>query len=171
MIRLAKITDMDEILTVANDAIANLKADNVNQWQNGYPNKEVFLNDITNKTLFVYEDNGIQGICNLSLESDPSYDIIENGAWLTNGKYLVIHRIAVSSNVIGKGVARKLFAFAIDYGLNNNIGSIRIDTHRDNIRMMGILKKMGFVKCGVINLLNYNDGDSSRDAYELSINR
>jgi RimJ/RimL family protein N-acetyltransferase len=169
MIRLARVADIEGILSVANDAIANLHADNVDQWQNGYPNKEVFLNDIKNQTLFVYEDKEIQGVCNLSLERDPSYDIIENGEWLTNGKYLVIHRIAVSTKVIGKGVARKLFAFAIDYGRNNNVGSIRIDTHSNNKRMMGTLKNAGFIKCGVINLLNYNDGDSSRDAYEFLI--
>ena len=171
MIRLAKVTDIEGILAVANDAIANLKADNVNQWQNGYPNREVFLNDIKNQTLFVYDDNGIQGICNLSLERDPSYDIIENGAWITNGNYLVIHRIAVSTKVIGSGVARQLFEFAIDYGQNNNVRSIRIDTHRDNKRMMGILRKVGFIKCGIIHLINYNDGDNSRDAYELLIDK
>ena len=51
-IRLAKITDLEDILKIK--AIAYnfmLSKDNKNQWVDDYPQKELLLNDIKNKHL------------------------------------------------------------------------------------------------------------------------
>ncbi|MBO7240669.1 MAG: GNAT family N-acetyltransferase, partial [Bacteroidaceae bacterium] len=71
--------------------------------------------------------------------------------------YHVIHRIAVTAP--GKGYAQKMFDWAL--GLTE---TIRIDTHRDNVIMHHILRKYGFIYCGVIYLAN----GEARDAYQLS---
>ena len=41
-----------------------------------------------------------------------------------------------------------------DIAKENNIKSIRIDTHKDNIPMQRALAKHGFIKCGIIHLAN-----------------
>ena len=67
------------------------------------------------------------------------------GAWPDDAPYLTIHRLA--SNGKAHGVAKACFAFCAARGL-----ALRIDTHRDNTVMQDLLRKNGFVYCGVIHL-------------------
>lgn len=167
IIRKANINDIDGILMIVNDAVALLKSNKVNQWQNGYPNREVFLNDIKKGTLYVAcDEDVIAGVCNLCFDKDPSYEKVYLGNWLTNDNYLVIHRIAVKKEYYHKGVANMMFSFSEELALNNNVKSIKIDTHKDNIPMKQILKRNGYQECGIIYLVNYADQDKERVAYE-----
>lgn len=77
---------------------------------------------------------------------DPTYRVIENGAWHSSQKpYGVIHRVASDGET--KGVTRAAFTFGMERS-----GYLRIDTHRDNKPMQGALKKFGFQECGIIHL-------------------
>ncbi len=71
--------------------------------------------------------------------------------------YGVIHRIAVSDAVRGRGVAG--FIFDTCFAKCQNL---KIDTHRDNLPMQRALEKNGFIRCGIICLAN---GDE-RIAYQ-----
>jgi ribosomal protein S18 acetylase RimI-like enzyme len=167
IIRKANINDIDGILMIVNDAVDLLKSNNVNQWQNGYPNREVFLNDIKKGTLYVTcDENVIAGVCNLCFNKDPSYEKVYFGKWITNDDYLVIHRIAVKKEYYHKRVAKMMFSFSEELALYNNVKSIKIDTHKDNIPMNKILKNIGYQECGIIYLLNYADQDKERVAFE-----
>ncbi|MFA5543594.1 MAG: GNAT family N-acetyltransferase [Bacilli bacterium] len=169
MIRLANINDVNQIMEIVNDAINFLKENHVNQWQNGYPNREIILNDIKSNSLYVYENTEVLGFAYISSEEEPSYKIID-GAWLTLGNYMVVHRIAVKKEHTNKGIAKKLMEEAITIARSKGIKSIRVDTHRDNLVMNNFLKSLGFVKCGEILLIDYIDSDKLRTAYELIIN-
>ena len=171
MIRKANINDIEKIMLVVDDAVTLLKNKGVNQWQNGYPNPAVFKNDISLGTLWVVElDGKLAGVCNLSMEKDESYEKIYEGKWLTNdSSYMVIHRIAVKKEFYNQGIAKLMFKFAEELAMKNNIKSIRIDTHKLNIPMNDILKKLGYVKCGIIYLVNSRDEDKTRVAYEKII--
>lgn len=168
MIRQAKFNDLNTLMDIVHDAVSLLKGMNVNQWQNGYPNTEVFTDDINKGTLWVVElDGRLAGFCNLSMEDDISYQKIYEGNWLTKDKpYLVVHRLAVKKDFYKQGIAKMMFGFAEVLALKNNIKSIRVDTHRDNIPMNKILQQLGYVKCGVIYLVNFRDEDKARVAYE-----
>ena len=127
------------------------------------------MNDIKNGTLYICIRDGVNGVCNLSLEKDPSYKVIHDGRWLTvDEKYLVIHRIAINPKMARSGLASEMFQYAIDYARISGAKSIRIDTHIDNFRMKNLLKKLNFIECGKIYLVN-NDGDNMRIAYELLV--
>lgn len=174
MIRKATINDIKEIMLIINDAINLLKDNKVNQWQNGYPNEDVISCDINKETLWVVEIDGkIVGVCNLCMEDDISYAKIYDGKWLTsNTSYMVIHRIAVKKEYYHHGIAKMMFEFAEQLAKESNILSIRIDTHKLNKPMNAILEKLGYVKCGIIYLVNSRSEDKERVAYEkiLSIN-
>ena len=85
---------------------------------------------------------------------EPTYDVID-GAWLTDGPYGVIHRMASYPEVHG------IFSTIIDYAASR-YEHLRIDTHRDNRIMQHLIEKHGFTYCGIIWLL---DG-TERLAYE-----
>ncbi len=133
---------------------------NLHQWGVGYPSVEVVRDDIEQGVCYVVTD-GVDGVIEATMAfipgPDSTYSYIEDGAWLNDNPYHVIHRIAVAAP--GKGYARQMLDWAFEH-----TGTVRIDTHSDNVIMHHILRKYGFVRCGVIYLAN---GDA-RDAYQLS---
>lgn len=75
---------------------------------------------------------------------DPTYDIIENGAWIDNERpYGTIHRIASNRQLTG------VFDLVLDW-CTAHCKNIRIDTHQDNRRMIHLIEKAGFSRCGII---------------------
>jgi RimJ/RimL family protein N-acetyltransferase len=96
---------------------------------------------------------------------EPAYNDIK-GAWLTNDDYVVIHRVATSNMVKGKGVATQLFTMLEHLCIEQKVYSIKVDTNFDNVPMMKILDKVGYSYCGEI----FFHG-ASRRAYEKIINQ
>ena len=133
--------------------------DNPNQWaKSGYPEEELLRGDIAEGCSYVCEEEGrVIGtfLYRFGKDIEPTYACIEDGAWLSEEPYGVVHRIAVDGTVKGTG------AFCIEW-CYEECGHIRIDTHEDNYVMQNLLGKLGFTKCGTIYLL---DGDP-RWAYE-----
>lgn len=156
-VRLAALTDMDEITAVFDKARAFMRAHGNNaQWGNGYPSLSLLAQDIAAKQLYVMEDEGrICGVFAFIPGTDPTYLKIENGAWLSDAPYGTLHRLASDGTVHGVFNAALKFCETID-------PHIRIDTHEDNLPMRNAILKNGFRECGVIHLA---DG-SPRIAYE-----
>lgn len=163
-IRLTHIDDLQSLETIISKARKYLKDNNVDQWQDFYPDKEFLQSSIQNNTLLVLdEDTKILGMMNLSFSEDKDYNIIEQGRWLSDYDYGVIHTLAIDMDYSGNSLSSKLIEFAIAKCRENNIRSLRIDTHYDNKTMKSILKKHKFIKCGQITL---SKSGAKRDAYE-----
>ena len=91
----------------------------------------------------------------LQAELGADYRVIEDGAWLADGPYGVVHRIASAPGTRGAATYCLNWAFA-------RCGNLRIDTHADNAPMQGLLRKLGFARCGRIYIA---DG-SPREAFQ-----
>lgn len=119
---------------------------NLNQWVDGYPSKDIILEDIKLNRSYVLVDENHQIIATMMYEiaDDPTYEVIK-GAWLNDEPTGVIHRIATKINQ--KGVA----SFMIDWALNQ-CPNLKIDTHQDNVPMLRLLRKHNFTQCGNIFL-------------------
>lgn len=156
-IRKARPDDLDKIMAIYADARAYMRAhQNAEQWENGYPKRELILSDMAQGYCHVCVENGeIVGTFCYFFGEDPTYLRIYDGAWLNDAPYGVLHRIAVAMH--GKGVASFCFAYCLAACKN-----LKIDTHRDNIPMQRSLAKNGFVRCGIIHL---SDG-AERIAYQ-----
>ena len=153
--------DLDAIIEIFHYARQFMKEHgNPNQWINGYPSAELILREITNGTNYVCEnENGeiIGTFCFIPGE-DPTYARIDDGNWLNNEPYYVIHRMATNGKQ--KGVADACLKWCFEH-CNN----IRVDTHHDNLVMQNILKKYGFRRCGII----YTHNGTSRIAYQRTL--
>lgn len=159
--RKAEIADLHPVWDILRQAIIRRKADGSEQWQDGYPNPGVIQRDIERGAGFVLTDkNTIIGYAAVLVNDEPEYARIE-GKWLTNSDFVVVHRIAVSENYIGKGLAKRILGFVEDYAITNHTYSIKADTNFDNIAMMKTFEKLGYVYCGEV----YFRG-SARRAYE-----
>lgn len=160
-IRKTAMCDVDSVLFIINEAKQYFKEHTINQWQEGYPNKDAIINDINNNEGYVLEENNeILATCMISIKEDPTYNYIEDGSWLSSGKYAVIHRVATRSDQKGKGLA-SLFINEIR-NIYPTISSIRVDTHPDNTSMQQVFNKNDFIYCGIIYLANKD----KRMAYE-----
>ena len=150
ILRKATLKDSAEIWEILQNAIERRKNDGSNQWQNGYPNKETAGIDIANEVGFVLEfDKKIAGYAAIIFDLEPAYEIIE-GNWLREGKYSVIHRVAISDEFVGQGLATKLFIKIEDYVKSQEIFNIKVDTNFDNVQMLKILKKLNYTYCGEV---------------------
>lgn len=162
-IRLASLNDLDQILAIVAQAQKWLKENKINQWQNGYPNKESLEQDIAAKCCYVAIEGGkIIATVSLVVEPDINYFKIYEGKWLTDNKYISIHRIAVEQSYKNTQTASQIIVFAQEFAKSKNCDSLRVDTHEDNIAMQKFVLKNKFTYCGIIYL---QDG-AKRLAYE-----
>jgi len=121
---------------------------NQEQWGDRHPPRELIEEDIRRSKLYVCMDKDeIAAVFYFNAEDDPTYRVIEDGAWLNDEPYGVVHRIASAKGT--KGAA----TFCLNWAFEQT-GNIRIDTHEDNKPMRGLLGKLGFVHCGTIYVLN-----------------
>ena len=160
MIRKATYDDVPVLMDVFRKARGIMRSSgNMNQWNDGYPSEEVVRKDIDNGHCVVLcEDGKVVATMAFIPGPDPTYAEIYDGGWLSDAPYHVIHRIAVAEP--GHNAAKAL----LDWGFGQ-AGSIRIDTHKDNVIMHHVLSKYGFTHCGLILLAN---GDP-REAYQKDL--
>ncbi|MBE6973707.1 MAG: N-acetyltransferase [Ruminococcaceae bacterium] len=158
MIRTAAPADLPAILEVYARARSFMAANgNPTQWGTTYPAEELLEEDILLGRLFVDTVDGrICGVFMFALGDDPTYSYIEDGAWLNDSAYGVIHRVAADGTA--PGVLKRCVAFC-----RNRCPHLRIDTHADNHIMQKCIIKEGFTRCGTI----YVEDGSRRIAYEL----
>lgn len=155
-IRAAQLEDLDEILEIYTYAKKFMvETGNPTQWVGNYPQRELLEEDIANQGLFVVtEAKKICGVFYFVIGPDPTYAIIENGAWHSDQTYGTIHRIA------GNGTGG-VFGAALDY-CRSQMDYLRIDTHEDNKVMQHVVTKHGFKPCGII----YTDDGTPRIAFD-----
>ena len=55
--RLAKKSDIDDVVKLVKAAIVQMEADGIYQWDDIYPAKEDLINDIENKSLYLAIDS------------------------------------------------------------------------------------------------------------------
>ncbi len=156
-IRKAVTEDLPVILDIYRHA-RQFMAENGNpgQWGAHYPPDSLVKNDIEQKQLYVLaEDSQIHGVFLFAPGPDPTYQIIEQGSWLSDAPYGVIHRVASDGTVHG------FLRLAVRY-CEQQTPHLRIDTHRDNLIMQRAIEKNGFSRRGII----FTDDGSPRIAYE-----
>ena len=165
MIRKSTHKDIPALLLLFDEARATIAALGINQWQNGYPSREVVTLDIERGESYVYiEDGKIVATFAMLRDTEPTYDRIYDGEWLSGDtdRYVAVHRFAISLSERGRGLATKILTFVEEYAIREGKPSIRIDTHEGNVVMRKMLSKNGFSHCGTITL-EYGD---ARVAYE-----
>ena len=162
-IRKAVPEDLDTLMEIyahARDYMAS--TGNPDQWgKNKWPPRNVVEEDIQEGKSHVLEEKGdIKAVFYLDYgyHIDPCYDYIENGEWMIDTPYAVIHRIAVKEN--GKGYGARCIEAVYDL-----YGHARMDTHPDNTVMQHVLTKLGFSYQGIIYVKQDPD---PRYAFEIA---
>ena len=161
--RKATETDLNPIMNIISQAQNYFKEQGIDQWQNGYPNRQTIKQDIENGNSYVLlKDDIIVGTVAIIPGVEKTYESIYNGEWKSTGEYVTIHRIAIDSRYKRLGFATMVLDKVEEMCKNMGINSIRLDTHEENLPMQNLLKKNNYEYCGII----YLEDKSERLAFE-----
>lgn len=145
--RLANLTDLNEVMELVNHSIINMEKNNILQWDELYPIREDFIEDIEHENLYVGLCEGkIAVIFVLNKQSDEAY---RNGKWLfPDREYYVIHRLCVSPLFQNKGVGKQAMQFIERTLRRKNIQAIRLDVFSQNPYALKLYKNLGYSQVG-----------------------
>lgn len=150
--------DLDALTAIFAHARTQMAADgNPTQWGDSYPSQEQLQSDIQRGVSYTIEHDGRPcATFVFIIGADPTYTYIEEGQWLDDWlPYGTIHRIA------SNGAQRGIFHFVLEW-CSTKCKNIRIDTHKDNQRMIHLIEQTNFKRCGII----YTRDNSPRIAYQ-----
>ncbi len=158
--RKAVYSDVDEIVEIVKGGQERLRAQGIDQWQRGYPNRGSIEADVAAEVGMVLCNGGrVAAYGAVIFTGEPAYEAISGGGWLTDGPYAVVHRLCVAADFLRCGCGVE-FMRRVERFAGGRVPSVRIDTHPDNAVMQRLVKRMGFVYCGDVVI------ESRRLAYE-----
>lgn len=150
IIELAKKEEADLCGKILNDGKEFQQEQGFVQWTNDYPNIDTVYKDIETEKGYVLKIDGkIAGYLCIDFTGEPAYSDIK-GTWSIEKDYAVVHRMAFSKEFIGMGLADVAFGLIEKVCRDKKVPYIRVDTDFPNKRMQYILKKNGFVECGIV---------------------
>ncbi len=135
-----------EIYGIAREFMAS--HGNPNQWgPTNWPPEDLILNDIKDGNSYVCSDDEGHVIGTFFFthgnDVEPTYREINEGRWLDDSPYGVVHRLASDGSARGVGRFCLNWAYA-------QCGHLRVDTHGDNTVMQELVRSLGFIHCGTI---------------------
>lgn len=150
-IRKGKTSDLKQIMQMYKSCVKGMIKNNIDQWDETYPNQEIIEQDLKLKTYYVLViNNEIVGGINIDQKQDPTYLAIE---WQDKtASFFVVHRLAVKEEFWNQKIGKKLMEFTENLALKKQLTSIRLDTYSNNPKAIYFYKKLGYTKLGSINL-------------------
>ncbi|WP_136796340.1 MULTISPECIES: GNAT family N-acetyltransferase [Desulfosediminicola] len=147
-IRPAKLFDYPVIEAIVQDAIQHMRAHNIDQWDEIYPDREILETDIRQQEMYVTSRHGtICGFITINRQEAPEYSEV---AWRNSGRVLVIHRLTVSPNCQSRGFATKLMHHAEAMAAKNGYDTIRLDAFANNPRALILYERLGYHRAGMV---------------------
>lgn len=148
-IRLARQEDLDEVMAFVGEVIKQMNAQGNFQWKSDYPTRQHFSEDVEHKSLYVFTiDERVVGVVAHTLDFCEEYgQVCDNSI-----PSIVSHRLAVNPQFQGRGIAKKLIAYADQLCPEKHVNCIRGDTNIQNIPMQRVFEQLGYKNMGNISL-------------------
>ena len=139
----ANINDLEEIYSLYQNAIITMEKDNIHQWDEIYPDKDILKEDITKNQMYIGKtDNKIAVCFVLSEECDEEY---KNGFWkYPDSRFNVIHRLCVNPLFQNQGIAAKTLEYIENLSKSEGYDSIRLDCFTQNPYSKKLYDKAGY---------------------------
>lgn len=151
LFRAAATTDLDSMEHIIDQAKAALGRAGIDQWQDGYPDRAALDEDVRLGDAYVLEENGVVvGTVAVSFAGEPVYKDLTGGAWLSDGAYAVVHRMALADSHKGRGLSALFLKEIEALCVTRNVPSIKVDTHPQNMIMQALLTRSDYVPCGTV---------------------
>jgi len=146
------IDELENLYNILNDYLA--EGVNYPGWMKGiYPIRQDAVNGVKSGTLYVAKHNGkIIGSIILNHEPESAYYKVK---WEIESDYcdiFVIHTFIIHPEYMKLGIGKALMDFAVEYSIQSNIKSIRLDVYENNIPAINLYKKCGFQYIDTVDL-------------------
>jgi ribosomal protein S18 acetylase RimI-like enzyme len=147
--RKANKEDLDEIFIIVKDAVAVMDKNNIPQWDEIYPDREVLTEDVEKNQMYVCEIDGqIASIFVLNKECDEEY---KDGAWqYKDASFAVVHRLCVNPAFQNRGIGRETMLIAEKLVKESGIEAIRLDAFSKNPFALSLYEKLGYKRVGEV---------------------
>lgn len=130
------------------EAILHMQAQNIDQWDEIYPDRETLETDIRQQEMYVIEsDARICGFIIVNDDQPPEYGEVN---WNMAGRVLVIHRLTVAPDCQSQGFAQRLMRHAESLAKTNGCHTIRLDAFADNPRALKLYERLGYRRAGLV---------------------
>ena len=143
----AEPQDLNEIFLVVQSAIQKMKEQKIDQWDDIYPTREDFLEDIRKKQLRIGRMDGkIAVIYTISEECDEQY---QNGIWKEPERpFCILHRLCVNPAVQHQGIAQRTMKRIEEEAEAMGYEAIRLDCFSGNPIACRLYQRLGYQKAG-----------------------
>lgn len=153
----ANIDDLDEVISLYDEVLAdkdNLKFSN---WERGiYPTEEFAADAITNGSLFFFAEEGvIKGGVVLDSRQPEDYNKIQWTISAPDDRVLVVHTLCIRPTYKRNGAGTRLLAEIETYGREKHFEIIRFDTYCDNVPARRLYHKNGYNEVGMTGIFVY----------------
>ena len=148
--RHATQSDLGEICSLIKAAIAEMERHSIFQWDEIYPAREDFANDIAASSLFVGETEAdgakrIAVVYALNSDCDEEYKTAD---WKCRGAYRIIHRLCVHPDFQSRGFATQTLKHIEAQAAACGATCIRLDVFSKNPVSLKLYERTGFYKTG-----------------------
>ena len=139
------------------------------RWQKGkHPTVEGIRAYINEGSMYLYRDNGkIVGAMALTMYQGEDYHAIEWAQQVPDEKVAVIHILAVSPDIQGKGIGSEMISEAIRMAKSKGMQAIRLDALASNTPAHKLYERLGFEYRGKQHLYAENTGWTDFYFFEL----
>ena len=151
LVRLGVERDLPALMALLGRVIPLMRADGIFQWDDSYPNEQVFGADIDAGQLWIAEpgDNVVAGVAAITTEQYAEYAQV---GWDITEPAIVVHRLAVDPTYRGAGIAVALMQQAEAVAQERGIPLLRVDTNTQNAATQRLFPKLGYTLAGEFSL-------------------
>lgn len=148
--RQAKKEDIDEIFSVYRNAVKEMERNNIFQWDEIYPNREILYNDIIKEQMYMgIINDDIASVYVINRECDKEY---ADGKWqYPNSNYCIIHRLCVNPKFQNQKVGTNTMQYIESQVKGFGFDSIRLDCFTLNPYACKMYQKLGYATVGYAN--------------------
>ena len=145
--RKAEPDDIEDICSIVHAAVEVMERDNIFQWDDIYPAKEDFQEDIEESQLYIgLVDGQIAVVYALNQKCDNEY---ENGKWKYKDEpFYIVHRLCVNPAFQNKGVAKSTLLYIEKQLTEMGIHVIRLDVFANNPFALRLYSSLGYSAVG-----------------------
>lgn len=159
------IKELDEIMSIMDDARHYQRECGFRQWEDGYPSRKIIEEDILQGRARIFtKESKIAAYAALA-DQDDEYERLKN-IWQYSGRYGVIHRIAMAHDFRSSGIAPQVIRLCEEDFCSLGIEIMRIDTGVNNQAMQNLMQRCGY-ECRGTHIFSWGE----RLAYEKRLTR
>lgn len=162
----ATIGQLDEITAVYLRSKKDLDENGLLQWDDHYPGREYFEEQIGYGDLYcLYSDGELSGAVTLNTWQAAEWSEIP---WKYDEE-LVVHALFLDPMKQGKGLGTRFLEKCEEYAAENGYLSIRLDAYARNEGANYLYEKMGYVYRGSVYFTSKPEGHQEYRCYEKSL--